>query len=69
MEEKTPKRIMTVFQLVLAVLLFACMSIIFVNQAIIHFRDLFLSSMFLAMLLLSWRMLVMAVRETKEAFS
>lgn len=69
MEDKTPDRIMTVFQLILAVLMFACMGIIFVNHAIIHFRDWFISAMFLLMLILSAWMLKMAVKETKQAFN
>lgn len=69
MEDKTPNRIMTVFQLVLAVIMFVCMSITFVNHGIIHFRDWFISTMFLLLFILSAWMLKMAVIETKQAFS
>lgn len=68
MEDKTPNRIMTVFQLVLAVIMFVCMSITFINHGIIHYRDLFISTMLLLMFILSFWMLRMAYRETRQAF-
>lgn len=69
MEDKLFDRIMTVSELVLAILLFVCMGIIFINQAIIHHQDCFISTMFLLLFILCSWMLKLAVKETKQAFN
>ena len=69
MEDQLFNRILTVFQLILAVLLFSSMGIIFVNNAIIHFKDWFISTMFLLMFVLSSWMLRLALKEIKIAFN